>query len=194
MIKPQRWQWLALISLLLLNGCQQRSHDDRARPTAWLQPGVRVNLPPPAISPALNVQQLLTGSVNGNAQSLVVLLTADENQVKLVGLSSVGIRLFLIRYDQQGLHSEQSIVLPQLPSASQVLADVMLSHWPLSAWQAQLPRGWSLADVGDKRELRNAAGKLVTEIHYQQRNGLREPISLQQHVFNYHITIQHLGD
>ena len=84
--------------------------------------------------------------------------------------------------------------MPQLPPASQVLADVMLSHWPLSAWQPHLPKGWTLRDIGNKRELRNARGKLVTEIIYLQRKGKREPISIEQHVFKYHITIQYLGD
>ena len=100
----------------------------------------------------------------------------------------------LATYDETGIHTEQSIVVPQLPPASQVLADVMLSHWPISAWQPQLPKGWTLTDNGDRRELRNDSGKLVTEIVYLQRKGKREPISIEQHVFKYHITIQYLGD
>lgn len=119
---------------------------------------------------------------------------ADDQKITLAGLSSVGIRLFLVTYDAQGLRAEQSIVVPQLPPASQVLADVMLSHWPISAWQPQLPAGWTLRDNGDKRELRNASGKLVTEITYLNRQGKRVPISIEQHVFKYHITIQYLGD
>ena len=70
----------------------------------------------------------------------------------------------------------------------------MLSHWPLSAWQAQLPKGWQLRDIGDRRELRDNNGQLVTEITYLLRKGKREPISIEQHVFDYHITIQYLGE
>lgn len=61
------------------------------------------------------------------------MLNADDKKITLAGLSSVGIRLFLVTYDEKGLHTEQSIIVPQLPPASQVLADVMLSHWPISA-------------------------------------------------------------
>ena len=146
------------------------------------------------ISPAVNAQQLLTGRFNGKTQSLLVMLNADDKKITLAGLSSVGIRLFLVTYDDKGLHTEQSIVVPQLPPASQVLADVMLSHWPISAWQPQLPKGWTLTDNGNTRELRNARGKLVTEISYLNRKGKREPIGIEQHVFKYHITIQYLGD
>ena len=185
---------VALAAALLLAGCSHSTDTKETRPQAWLQPGTRVTLPPPGISPAVSSQQLLTGSFNGQTQSLLVMLNADAHKVTLAGLSSVGIRLFLATYDETGIHTEQSIVVPQLPPASQVLADVMLSHWPISAWQPQLPTGWTLRDNGDKRELRNASGKLVTEIVYLQRKGKREPISIEQHVFKYHITIQYLGD
>ncbi|MCE2003185.1 MULTISPECIES: DUF3261 domain-containing protein [Enterobacter] len=185
---------VALAAALLLAGCSHSTDTKETRPQAWLQPGTRVTLPPPGISPAVSTQQLLTGSFNGQTQSLLVMLNADAHKVTLAGLSSVGIRLFLATYDETGIHTEQSIVVPQLPPASQVLADVMLSHWPISAWQPQLPKGWTLTDNGDRRELRNASGKLVTEIVYLQRKGKREPISIEQHVFKYHITIQYLGD
>ena len=185
---------VALTAALLLAGCSHSTDTQETRPQAWLQPGTRVTLPPPGISPAVSSQQLLTGSFNGQTQSLLVMLNADAHKVTLAGLSSVGIRLFLATYDETGIHTEQSIVVPQLPPASQVLADVMLSHWPISAWQPQLPKGWTLTDTGDRRELRIASGKLVTEIVYLQRKGKREPISIEQHVFKYHITIQYLGD
>ncbi|PTA95419.1 DUF3261 domain-containing protein [Kluyvera sp. Nf5] len=189
------WQACALGATLLLAGCSHSTkQDENGRPQAWLEPGARVTLPAPGITPSVSSQQLLTGTFNGQTQSLMVMLNADEKKVTLAGLSSVGIRLFLATYDDKGLHTERSIIVPQLPPASQVLADVMLSHWPLSAWQPQLPKGWTLRDIGNKRELRNARGKLVTEIIYLQRKGKREPISIEQHVFKYHITIQYLGD
>ena len=185
---------VALAAALLLAGCSHSTDTKETRPQAWLQPGTKVTLPPPGISPAVSSQQLLTGSFNGQTQSLLVMLNADAHKVTLAGLSSVGIRLFLATYDETGIHTEQSIVVPQLPPASQVLADVMLSHWPLSAWQPQLPKGWTLNDTDTRRELRNPDGKLVTEIAYLNRNGRREPISIVQHAFHYHITIQYLGD
>src|SRR5690606_21949774 len=177
----------AVMLALLLAGCSHTTNRDDARPQAWLPPGTRVTLPPPGITPAIRAQPLLTGSLKAQTQSLLVMLNADDHKVTLAGLSSVGIRLFLATYDDTGIHTEQSIVVPQLPPASQVLADVMLSHWPLSAWQPQLPKGWTLKDKGDRRELRNASGKLVTDIVYLQRKGKRVPISIEQHVFNYHI-------
>ncbi len=180
-----------LMLSLLLSGCAQHESQSN-RPTAWLKPGVRVTLPAPGISPAFQQQQLLTGHVKGKTQSLLVLLSADSQQISLAGLSSLGIRLFRVTYDKNGIHTQQMMALPEMPPASQVLADVMLSHWPVSAWQPQLPPGWQLVDIGDRRELRDASGELVTLIRYLQRGKIREPISIDQRAFGYHIDIQHL--
>ena len=89
----------AVMMALLLAGCSHTTNRDDARPQAWLQPGTRVTLPPPGITPAIRAQQLLTGSFKGQTQSLLVMLNADGNKVTLAGLSSVGIRLFLATYD-----------------------------------------------------------------------------------------------
>ncbi|MBJ7222260.1 MULTISPECIES: DUF3261 domain-containing protein [unclassified Brenneria] len=186
---PRRGMLLACA--LLLMGCVS-THQDDNRPRAWLKPGVQVTLPAPGIAPAVNEQQLLTGTFKGKQQSLLVMLNADDRQLSLVGLSSIGIRLFLVTYDAQGIHTEQSIVLPQMPPASQVLADVMLSHWPIAAWRPQLPAGWTLRDNGDSRQLRDNRGNLITEIRYMTRNNQRVPIGVQQFAFGYHIVIQHL--
>jgi len=182
---------LTLLSVLLMSGCASHAPDS-ARPTAWLKPGVRVTLPPPGLTPGFQQQQLLTGEVGGKSQSLLVLLNADGEKIELAGLSSVGIRLFRVTYDAQGIHSQQLMPLPQLPPASQVLADIMLSQWPVAVWLRALPPGWKLEDVGMTRLLRDAQGNVVTEINYLQRGGQREPVSIRQRAFGYQIRIQHL--
>ncbi|MFT4273479.1 MAG: DUF3261 domain-containing protein [Pantoea sp.] len=180
-----------LLIALLLGGCARQTEPTH-RPTAWLKPGVRVTLPAPGITPAFEQQQLLTGHVKGKTQSLLVLLAADEQHISLAGLSSLGIRLFRVTYDATGIHTQQMMALPEMPPASQVLADIMLSHWPISAWQPQLPQGWQLQDIGDRRELRDPSGTVVTLIRYMQRGTQREPISIDQRAFGYQIQIQHL--
>ncbi|ELY5929617.1 DUF3261 domain-containing protein [Cronobacter turicensis] len=194
-MKNSLWQASMLLALSLLGGCAPHSDGQNdPHPQAWLKPGVRVTLPPPGITPAVSSQQLLTGEFNGQKQSLLVMLNADHEKITLAGLSSVGIRLFLATYDSRGIHTEQSIVVPQLPPASQVLADIMLSHWPVDAWRSRLPAGWTLEDRGLRRELRDNNGHVVTQITYLQRGTRREPISIEQKVFHYHITIQYLDD
>lgn len=179
--------------LLLLSGCA--SHPQPAgtsQPEAWLKPGVKVSLPAPGISPGFSEQQLLTGRFGGKTQSLMVLLSADGERLNLAGLSPLGIRLFTLRYDASGVHTQQSVMLPKMPPAAQVLADILLSRWPLSAWQQRLPPGWQLRDQGDRRILSDSNGKPVVEISYITRANQRLPITIQQYAFGYRITIQYL--
>lgn len=184
-----------LLMTLLLSAC---SHSppvpDSSHPQAWLEPGVSVTLPAAGITPPVNEQQLLTGTVNGKQHSILVILNADQHKISLAGLSPLGIRLFLLTYDATGIHTRQSLIQPELPPANQVLADIMLSHWPVSAWQAQLPAGWTLRDADNRRELRNPQGKLIIKIDYLLRHGRPVPIALTHYVFNYHIGIQYTGN
>lgn len=179
-------------ALLLLAGCARSPQPDDSHPQAWLKPGVRVTLPPPGSDPGFSEQQLLTGTFRGKQQSLLVLLSATPQRIDLAGLSPLGIRLFRLGYDASGIHREQSIVLPQMPPASQVLADVMLSRWPVSVWQGHLPAGWQLADSGDRRRLTDGHGALIVEIRYLQRGNLRLPVAIQQYAFGYSIAINYL--
>lgn len=179
---------LPLLLLMLLTACA----GGRNAPSAWLKPGVSVRLPAPGSESPFSGQQLLTATAQGRQQSLLVLLNADRQQLTLVGLSSLGIRLFTVTYDVQGIHTTHAITLPQLPPAEQVLADIMLSYWPAEAWRGVLPPGWTLVDDGDRRRLADPAGNQVSEIAYAMVAGRRQPVSLDNRVFHYRIAIQHL--
>ena len=177
--------------LLLLCGCQYKG-PHTTQPTAWLKAGTRVTLPPPSLDVPVRSQQMLTGQFNGQRQSLVVMLDANGDRLSLVGLSPVGIRLFTLTYDDKGLHTEQSIVVPHLPPASQVLADVMLGFYPIASWQPYLPIGWHLVDAQDRRQLTDNTGQVITEIRYRHFATQRLPISVEQRAFNYQISINYL--
>ena len=194
----------ALISFLLsLCGCASAPE-----PRAALTREVVVSLPAPSRATPLHLQQLLTvqmpasGEGPARSQSLLVALEADGQRVSLVGFSLLGVRLFRIDYDAHGIRSEQLpplVTLGALPPPSQVLADVMLSYWPLAVWQARLPSGWLLSDTPTLRQLRDGQGQVVSEIRYREGGGStadteREPVLLWQHAFGYRLTIQTLPE
>ena len=184
---------ILLSSAILLSACSTPKQDP-TRPQAWLKPGTLVTLPVPGITPTISQQQLLSARVNGKTQSLMVLLNADNQKIMLAGLSPLGIRLFRLTYDRTGVKTEQSITLPELPPASQVLADIMLSYWSIAAWQPQLPKGWTLKDIGSRRELRDDENELIETVQYLTRDGSRQPVTIQHHRFGYIIAIQHLDN
>ncbi|CAI0692046.1 DUF3261 domain-containing protein [Serratia liquefaciens] len=181
-----------LMWIVVLAGCA--GSQDPTLPQAWLKPGTRVTLPPPALAQPINQQQLLTAEVKGQQHSMLVLLNADGQHLQLVGMSPLGIRLFNLTYDRQGIHTEQLIKVGELPPASQVLADIMLSYWPVKDWQPLLPAGWRLEDQALVRRLYDEHGAVINEIRYQQMDGRREPVSIAQSAFHYRIIIQTLGN
>ncbi len=180
-----------LILVTLLAGCA--GSQQPTLPQAWLKPGTRVTLPAPTLAQPFSQQQLLTAEVKGQQHSMLVLLNADGQRLQLVGMSPLGIRLFNLTYDRQGIHTEQLIKVGELPPASQVLADIMLSYWPLAVWQPLLPAGWRLEDQPQVRRLYDDRGTIISEILYQQADGQREPQSIVQSAFHYRIAIQNLG-
>lgn len=176
--------------ILLLAGCSSQP-----TPTAYLDKGTVMTLPAPVLAAPFYRQQLLTASVGESTHQLMTVLEADGRQLTLVGLTPSGVRLFLVRYDQQGISTRQlsPLLTTGMPPVSQVLADVMLCYWPLASWQPQLPPGWTLRDEGPLRRLRAPNGTLVTEIRYRDVDGVREPVGLQQHVFHYRLQLETLS-
>lgn len=185
-----------LFGLLLLTACTSQPGGGGPDNRALLTPTVSLVLPAPLRDQPLYRQQLLSARTRGGEHQLLTVLEADGRQLTLVGLTPSGIRLFRLSYDGEAIRSEQLSSLlggTALPPVAQVLADVMLGYWPLSAWQPRLPRGWRLEDEGMVRRLRDPAGKLVSEIHYREIDGEREPVRLVQHAFDYALQMEKLA-
>lgn len=176
--------------IVMMSGCATLQGGTSS---AWLKPRVKVDLPQPTISPEIHAQQLLTATYRHQKQSLLVMLDADQSSLELVGLSSVGIKLFKVIYDDKGIHVEQYMSLPQLPQANQVLADIMFSYWPKEAWQSVLPQGWHIADSELQRDVYDEKGVLIIHIDYMKSAEGREPTALTHQIFGYQVQIQTLG-
>ncbi len=185
-----------LLCLLILAGCN--SHSNKNIPQAWLKVGTRVALPDPELSPPLIAQQLLTATIKDQSYALLTVLEAKEGRVTLVGLSTIGIKLFTITYSQNHIETEQNITAKGLPPATQILADIMLSYWPVSAWNPVLPPDWRLVDTANQRILYDDKNKIIIDVLYQSNltdehtdsTGRRDPIRVTHHAFGYQINIQ----
>ncbi len=189
-MKKIRIKCLLLIVVLFTTACTTKN----PAPKAWISKDIQVNLPEPHRATALHTQQLLLTTVDDKTHSLIVLLDADKDQISLVGLSPLGIRLFKATYDQNGIRSEQSIPFVKLPAASQVLADIMLANWPVDTWQNHLPENWTLEDNEDKRYLKDEQQKLIIEISYQTKDTVRSPVAIVHHVFGYSIQLEDMSE
>lgn len=182
-----------ILIICVLTGCATPKPAE-VTAEAWLKPGIRVHLPSPERAEPVAQQQLLTATVNGKQQSLLVLLNADRTILTLVGLSPLGIRLFKVDYDQRGIHTQQSVELKGLPPANQVLSDIMLTYWPIEAWQPLLPEKWQLVDRANQRSLYDNHGNPIVRIDYLMSGDRRQPVSITHYAFHYQISIQNVGE
>jgi len=124
-------------------------------------------LPPQALGVARASQQVLHVAYGKRQLTLQCALQATAQQDTLVAVGPFGQRLFTLRYDGDGLKADVSPYLPDTLPPRQVLADVQLALWPLTAWQTRLAgSGWRLtAPQPGVRRLRYQ-GRLVAEVYY----------------------------
>lgn len=175
--------------LLLLSGCQQTQ---RELPSgyAWVTPDTAITIPAAREIPVISVQQLLTAKYADQEHIFITMLNVTDDELNLVGLSTLGIRLFRLNYNAEGIDVEVYAVVKDKIDPEQVLLDIMLSYAPIKAWETTLPQGWYLKDELDGRCLFDAEGKIVMEVLYQTVQGERTPVLLKHKAFQYEIKLE----
>lgn len=176
-----------LILAMLASACATKPQAE-----AWLTKGTKVNLPIPNLQQNYHDQQLLKFKYKNQENSLITLIDIKQNQLKVIGLTALGIRLFEIEYDGQNIKTKQNIFVKELPAPQQVLSDIMLSILPTQQWQAVLPEGWQLIDNQLHRKLLNEKQETIIDITYKEKpsSQIRKPIRIVHNIFGYQIDIQ----
>lgn len=179
--------WLIGIITMVLCSCTNKPTIQQT----WLTKDVKVNLPSPTLKQTYQDQQLLTFNYKGQQHSLITIVNADSDSLHVIGLSTLGIRLFNIDYQNNTITTKQNIIINELPPASQILSDIMLSIYPIEQWQSVLPTGWQLIDYDQQRLLINDQKQTVIEISYQQplSSQIRKPTNIKHYIFGYQIAI-----
>ncbi|MDR1818319.1 MAG: DUF3261 domain-containing protein [Puniceicoccales bacterium] len=208
---------LALPVLAAAGGCRSTTATHTADTTVFLAPKVSITLPPPVLAAPLTSEKLLTstvistagGTVRKTTHTLHVVLEADGSRVVLAGISTLGVRIFKITYSATGIETEQHVKIEKAPPPAQLLADVMLCHWPLAVWQKQLPAGWTIEDIkspppapesrirsevpagGSIRVLRDPSRRIVEEVVF---NAAGAPVRILHRLFGYDVRLDPLDD
>ena len=156
--------------------------------------GVFVHFPKPVeLGSSINVSQLITAQWGEDKeQKLQVQLQAGPKQVVLAGFSSWGARLLSLTYSGDKINTYVlSGLADTLPKPEQVLFNVMLSIWPVEAWEKPLQEiGWQLIENGLTRELLDENGQVIVDIAYQTQPYINGIIKFKHHQLNYIITIE----
>ncbi|HYM34343.1 MAG TPA: DUF3261 domain-containing protein [Steroidobacteraceae bacterium] len=122
---------------------------------------------PASLNADRSVQQILHGAFGSREVTMNCVVTVRGNTLTVIGLSSLGVRAFTIKYDGQQINAENDLPVPREFTAERLLADTQLVLWPVAVLQPVLQRaGWQLTEpFSGTRRLRRG-DKLIAEIHY----------------------------
>lgn len=124
-------------------------------------------LSPSSLSQPRQVTQLLRGDYDDNSFSLRSVVTVDKQQLVVVGVTSMGLRAFTLRYDGQQLSEERASQVPAAVQSRQLLNDLQLAFWPLpvlqQVWQSA---GGQVSEPYPGTRRLHRDGVLLAEVHY----------------------------
>jgi len=186
-----RLKWLFFPILLMVSACSmlQQTYPLQVE----VDQGVFVALPKPQqLGQTLNVSQLITAQWNNKQKKLLVQLQVDKESVVLAGFSAWGARILSLTYSGDEIQTYLlSGLADSLPKPEQVLFNVMISIWPVDAWQKPLAQiGWQLKEKGLQRTLLDDKGQVIATVTYQKKPYIDGVIVFKHHTLDYSITIE----
>jgi len=124
-------------------------------------------LAPATLGQSHQVTQLLRGEYNEQTFTLRCVITVDANQLTVIGVTSMGLRAFTLKYDGEHLSEQRAPQVPDALHEDRLLNDLQLAYWPLpvlqKSWQAQ---GVEVSEPYPGTRYLKRAGKLLAEVHY----------------------------
>lgn len=170
-----------------------------ATPVVQITQQEQVNLPTPSdLGYSLTASQLIEATWNSNRQKrtkqLPVQLQVSSDKLVLAGFSSWGTRILSLNYQDDEITTEVLSGLGGvLPPPEQVLFNLMITLWPVSAWEAPLNKvRWQIIDNYNTRAIFDNSGKKVIDIQYSNKDRLSGDIVFHHLIDNYTIKIKTL--
>jgi hypothetical protein len=124
-------------------------------------------LSPASLGQSHQISQVLRGDYAEHSFSLRSVVTVDATQLTVIGVTSMGLRAFTLKYDGEHLSEGRAPQVPDALQAKQLLNDLQLAFWPLT----ELQKSWHAAGgelsepyPGTRRLYRT--GTLLAEVHY----------------------------
>jgi hypothetical protein len=149
----------ASIALLTVGACASTS----PQPAAALRPLV----PPASLGSDRVVNQVVRGAFGARELTFNCVVNVKDGVMTLVGLNSVGVRLFTVRFDGETVQSETAPAMSGPLMPERLLADLQLVYWPLASLAKPMAAaGWQLSEPSaGVRRLRRGE-QLTAEAHY----------------------------
>ncbi|KLN64940.1 DUF3261 domain-containing protein [Vibrio sp. VPAP30] len=188
---------LTILLGLAVSACS--STPQSTTPSVQITKQEKVDLPAPSdLGYSLTASQLIEATWNSDEQSqseqLPVQLQVSDNKLVLAGFSSWGTRILSVSYQDDEITTDILSGLGSvLPAPEQVLFNLMITLWPVSAWEASLNEvRWQIIDSNNSRAIVDSRGEKVIDIQYSNTDRLSGDILFHHLIESYTIKIKTL--
>jgi hypothetical protein len=171
-----------VLTLALLAGC--------AHAPKTPAPAAQSALAPPGAVGARSASQVIHAAYGAHAVVLRTAIEVNAGELKVVGVTATGQRLFTVSYDGKEIHAEKSRFVPADLDPARMLSDVELALWPLAAVQTAFrERGLAVSEpfAGVRRLMRG--DRLIAEVHYASADPWAGRLWFVNFEFDYSLTI-----
>ncbi len=147
----------------MIAGCVK----DPPLPSARIAPGVSFSLPPLTGDMAsIEAAQAVLGEAGGSPVQFQSQIKAADGKVVVVMVDPLGRRALEIEWSADGIAIDAAPWLPEQVRPLNVLADIVIAHWPAEAVRAGLAEtGARLRVAGNAREIA-MADDLLMQVEY----------------------------
>ena len=175
-----------LVMALAIASCAETTAPDEVS----IAPSLYFKLPDHAtLGKRVDVAQLVTVSVMGQAFSFETRLLIDHGNLLLIATDPAGRRALTIRRLRQGpIEVERADWVPALVNASNILADIMLIYFPGRLIQPAFQTPVMIEDKARGRMI-SRDGQLLVSIDYA-KTGWHGQATLTNHIRGYAITVR----
>jgi hypothetical protein len=136
------------------------------------------------------VNQVVRAAFGARELTFNCVVTVKDGTMTLVGLNSLGMRLFTIHYDGKDVSSEATPAAPGVFVPERLIADLQLVFWPLASLEGPMrAAGWQVSEPSPgTRRLRHGE-QLVVEAHYGSEDAWSGRSWLVNFEFGYSLQI-----
>ncbi|HEU4779341.1 MAG TPA: DUF3261 domain-containing protein [Steroidobacteraceae bacterium] len=148
------------ITLLTLGACVS---SPASKPVASSRPLVA----PASLGSERVVNQVVRGAFGSRELTFNGVVTVKDGSMTLVGLNSLGVRLFTIRYDGTAVQSETVPAMQGPLMPERLLADMQLVFWPFASLAKPLSEaGFQVSEPAPGIRRLRRGEQLIAEAHF----------------------------
>lgn len=147
------------LAVAMLAGCSGLT----APPPAAAPQPVALDLDPARFGPAATLDQVVTGTFQGQSRTMRVVVEVSAQALRMTALSPLGMPLFTLEHDGRRLEAASTAGQPLPVEPAAVLADFQFAFWPAAGLGPALAaRGYTLRVAEDgARSLHDRSGALL---------------------------------